>query len=151
MDTKTLYYTVESGDTLSRIAARFHVTLAQLLEWNPEITNPDVIRAGQRLRVSSPDSQPPPDGQYVPFPGKDFFQPWRADPIIEAMAVRLIDVGCSAYGGDGPDYRWDDEDRESYARWQRQLGFSGPDADGIPGKFTWDKLHVPAYATGSDE
>lgn len=118
------------------------MTPAQLQEWNPEITNPDIIRVGQRIRVAPPESQPPPDGQYEPFPGKDFFQPSTVSPVIEVMGYRLIEEGCSVYA-DGPDDQWSDADRASYAKWQRKLGFSGSDADGIPGRLTWDRLHVP--------
>ncbi|MET8446807.1 peptidoglycan-binding protein [Streptomyces sp. NPDC005209] len=142
MDTTTLYYTVRTGDTLSKIAARIHVTLAQLLEWNPEITDPNIIHLGQRIRVSPPEGVPVPDQEFEPFPGADFFQPATVSPIIEVMGYRLIDEGCSVYPGD-PDAQWSEADRASYAKWQRKLGFSGADADGIPGKNTWDKLHVP--------
>ena len=44
------YYTVVSGDTLSGIAAKFGVTVAQLCEWN-NISNPDLIYVGQQLIV----------------------------------------------------------------------------------------------------
>lgn len=44
-------YTVQSGDSLSRIAAANNMTLAQLLAKNPQITNADVIRAGQVINL----------------------------------------------------------------------------------------------------
>ncbi len=40
-------YTVKKGDTLSSIASSFHTTVAVLLRANPEITNRNVISAGQ--------------------------------------------------------------------------------------------------------
>ncbi|MBA2914074.1 LysM peptidoglycan-binding domain-containing protein [Lactobacillus frumenti] len=43
-------YVVKSGDTLSSIAARFHVSVANLVAWN-HITNPDLIYVGQQLTV----------------------------------------------------------------------------------------------------
>lgn len=43
-------YVVKSGDTLSKIAARFHVSVANLVAWN-HITNPDLIYVGQQLTV----------------------------------------------------------------------------------------------------
>ncbi|MFF3380571.1 peptidoglycan-binding protein [Streptomyces sp. NPDC002680] len=137
----TEFYVVREGDTLSAIADRFHVTLAQIREWNPQITNPNLIHPGQRVRVAQPTEEP--DGEYEPFPGKDFFQSSVSSPIIEAMGYRLIDEDCSAYSG-GPDYQWSEADQKSYAKWQRKLGFSGADADGIPGRQSWDRLHVPA-------
>lgn len=139
----TKFYTVKKGDNLNKIAAMYGLTLDQILEWNPEITNPDVIRIGQRVRVSAPET----DGEYQPFPGADFFVPDTGSPIIEAMGYRLIEEGCSAYPGSRPDYQWSDADQASYAKWQHKLGFSGKDADGIPGKKSWDRLHVPAVLT----
>ena len=44
-------YTVKSGDTLSKIAKRNHMTLAELLRRNAQITNQNVIRVGQKLNL----------------------------------------------------------------------------------------------------
>ena len=46
-----LLYTVQEGDSLSAIAARSGLTLAQLLAANPQITNPNVIYAGQQIAL----------------------------------------------------------------------------------------------------
>lgn len=43
------YYVIRSGDTLTRIAQRRGVSLRDLLDANPQITNPEIIRAGTRL------------------------------------------------------------------------------------------------------
>ncbi|WP_211263382.1 phage tail tip lysozyme [Priestia koreensis] len=51
----TSTYTVKSGDTLSAIAAKFGVTVAQLQSWN-NISNADVIKVGQVLKVKAPTS-----------------------------------------------------------------------------------------------
>ena len=44
------YYTVQSGDCLSLIAQKYGTSVSQLQAWNG-ISNPDLIYAGQRLRV----------------------------------------------------------------------------------------------------
>ena len=44
-------YTVKSGDTLSKIAKRNHMTLAELLRRNAQIINQNVIRVGQKLNL----------------------------------------------------------------------------------------------------
>jgi len=51
-------YTIRSGDTLSAIASRFHVSLGALEAANPQIHNPNLIYAGQSLNI--PDAYTPP-------------------------------------------------------------------------------------------
>ncbi len=54
-------YTIEPGDTMFRIANRYGVNLIALNNANPQISNPNVIFAGQRIcvpKIITP--QPPP-------------------------------------------------------------------------------------------
>lgn len=51
-----LYYTIVSGDSLGKIAAKYGTTVAKLVEWNkakyPSLaTNPNYINVGWKLRV----------------------------------------------------------------------------------------------------
>lgn len=55
-------YTVRQGDTLARIAARFGVSVAAILQANPQITNPDRIYIGQRITIPTGGTLPPPAG-----------------------------------------------------------------------------------------
>ncbi|MCR2821400.1 C40 family peptidase [Lederbergia panacisoli] len=48
---KAAAYTIKSGDTLSKIAANYKVTVAQLYEWNN--LKSDLIHPGQVLKVST--------------------------------------------------------------------------------------------------
>lgn len=45
-----VYYTVVSGDTLSKIAKKYNTTVNQLVSWN-NIKNPNLIYVGQKIRV----------------------------------------------------------------------------------------------------
>jgi LysM repeat protein len=45
-----VYYVIQPGDTLSKIAANKGTSVSQLQSWN-NITNPNRIYAGQRIRV----------------------------------------------------------------------------------------------------
>jgi murein DD-endopeptidase MepM/ murein hydrolase activator NlpD len=44
-------YTVRSGDTLSGIAQRHGVSLSALIAANPQISNPNLIHAGQQINI----------------------------------------------------------------------------------------------------
>ncbi|CAM5529700.1 N-acetylmuramoyl-L-alanine amidase domain-containing protein OS=Streptomyces antimycoticus OX=68175 GN=SANT12839_011920 PE=4 SV=1 [Streptomyces antimycoticus] len=119
------------------------------LEWQPGKIDPrgftmDSIRGRIAKRLDAkpdgPASKPP--ATYEPFPGADFFRSGRVSKIITAMGKRLVAEGCGRYE-EGPSPDWTEADRKSYAAWQRELGYSGDDADGIPGKTSWDKLRVP--------
>ncbi|MGK5640161.1 peptidoglycan-binding protein [Streptomyces sp. URMC 126] len=102
-------------------------------------------REAMRAWAAGDGTPPPADKQppaYEPFPGADFFRSGPDSPVVTAMGRRLVAEGCSAYA-EGPGPRWSEADRRSYARWQHKLGYSGDDADGWPGKVSWDALKVP--------
>lgn len=46
-----VWYTVKKGDTLWGIAKRYSVTLQSLLAANPQIKNPNLIYAGNQVRI----------------------------------------------------------------------------------------------------
>ncbi|MFD7505968.1 peptidoglycan-binding protein [Streptomyces sp. NPDC059850] len=122
------------------------------LEWQPGKVDPrGFTMNSMRTRIAKrlgakPDGptepKPKPPATYEPFPGADFFRGGRVSKIITAMGKRLVAEGCGRYE-EGPSPEWTDADKKSYAAWQRKLGYSGDDADGIPGKKSWDKLRVP--------
>ncbi len=78
----------------------------------------------------------------APFPGATFFHKGQRSPVISAMGKRLVAEGCGKYQS-GPGPEWTVADQQSYAAWQRKLKFQGADANGIPGKTSWDRLRVP--------
>ena len=81
-------------------------------------------------------------GELTPFPGADWFKSSPTSPIVTAMGERLVAEDCGKYSV-GPGPQWSEVDRESYRCWQEKLGYTGTDADGWPGKTTWDQLKVP--------
>ncbi|MFC8271674.1 peptidoglycan-binding protein [Streptomyces sp. NPDC057271] len=123
------------------------------LEWSDWKSDPrGFAMPGMRDRVQTrlgaapakqlPAAQRPATPRYQPFPGASFFRNSPSSPIVTAMGRRLVAEGCSAYAV-GPSPRWSEADRRSYARWQRKLGFTGSDADGWPGRTSWNALKVP--------
>ncbi|MEU1303404.1 peptidoglycan-binding protein [Streptomyces shenzhenensis] len=125
-------------------------------EWQPGKQDPrGFTMDGMRGRIADrlagkgggggKDSGQPqkPKPSYAPFPGSGFFHIGQKAAVITAMGRRLVAEGCSHYER-GPGPEWTEADRTSYAAWQRKLGFKGKDADGIPGKASWDRLKVPS-------
>ncbi|MFC4956100.1 peptidoglycan-binding protein [Streptomyces mauvecolor] len=117
-------------DMRSRIAAR--------LSGKPDDTSESAAALAAAARAEGPR-------RHQPFPGAEFFTEGRNSPVITAMGRRLVAEGCSAYA-EGPGPRWSSADRASYALWQQKLGFDGADADGVPGRSSWDALKVPYTA-----
>jgi LysM repeat protein len=48
---ESLIYRVKSGETLGEISTRFQVSIDVIMSANPEITNPELIRAGQEIII----------------------------------------------------------------------------------------------------
>lgn len=129
-----------------------HRSVIGHLEWQPGKIDPrGFSMSTMRNRIAKrlgkkPDGPsepaPKPPVTYEPFPGADFFREGRNSKVITAMGKRLVAEGCGHYSV-GPGPRWTDVDKKSYAAWQRKLGYSGKDADGIPGSTSWKKLRVP--------
>lgn len=59
-------YTVKAGDTLSKIAAQNGLTLAQLLQANPQISDPNRINVGDVLNL--PNGSPATENATQPLP-----------------------------------------------------------------------------------
>ena len=45
------YYTVQPGDTLGAIAARYNTSVSRLMSLNPRIKNANLIYAGEAIRI----------------------------------------------------------------------------------------------------
>jgi hypothetical protein len=89
------------------------------------------------------NSHPVPGPDTEPFPGASFFHTGKKSPIIAAMHHRLVAEGCNKYQSSANADVWGPGDVRSFAAFQQKLGFTGNDANGIPGKTSWDKLRVP--------
>ncbi|MFE1767310.1 peptidoglycan-binding protein [Streptomyces angustmyceticus] len=136
----TTTYTVKKGDTLSSIAKAHKTTVAKLVSING-LKDADKLSIGQKLKVPGAASKPS-TPTYEPFPGAAFFHGGRHSQIITAMGRRLVAEGCGKYAT-GPGPNWTNADKSSYAAWQRKLGYSGDDANGVPGSKSWAALKVP--------
>jgi N-acetylmuramoyl-L-alanine amidase len=89
-------YTIQLGDTLSQIAARYGVSVDSLAQAN-SIDNPSFIVEGQTLVIPGTGASAPtpqPAAVYIPPPLQ--FPPMPNDPEIES----IIDEMAAAYGVD---------------------------------------------------
>ncbi|WP_225824014.1 peptidoglycan-binding protein [Streptomyces naphthomycinicus] len=102
-----------------------------------------VLAAAQEAYDHFKDAHPVPRPNTEPFPGASFFHTGRKSPIIAAMHRRLVAEDCDRYQSSANADVWGPGDVRSFAAWQRKRGFEGDDANGIPGRTTWDALRVP--------
>lgn len=85
-------YTVKAGDTLSKIAARNGLTLAQLLQANPQISDPNRISVGDTVNLpnGSPAESPTraftPSGS-VPASSTENTQPLPSIPVATSAGT----------------------------------------------------------------
>ena len=49
-----MYYTAQGGDSLYSIAMQHKTTLQHLIHINPQISNPNMIRIGEKIDVGNP-------------------------------------------------------------------------------------------------
>lgn len=158
------YYPQEQYDTAVKWAAaicRFHGWTAQSVIGHKEGTtrkidpkgpvgsakgsqwDMDEFRKDVQARLGKkPEVPKPAPVSYEPYPGAAYFKKNPKSSLVTRMGKRLVAEGCSAYSS-GPGPQWTESDRKSYRKWQLKLGYRGSDADGYPGKASWDKLKVP--------
>jgi hypothetical protein len=85
-----------------------------------------------------PAYRPPGPSPYIRFPGAAHFRIGRTSNTIGRLNMRL-----AATGHDAPKTReFTAASKSAYAHYQRSLGYTGEDADGIPGETSWTRLRV---------
>lgn len=75
-----------------------------------------------------------------PFPGAAYFGPGANNKYVTRLGEMLVARGGRAYYTRGPGPRWGDADRRATQAFQKAQGWSGADADGVPGPRTWELL-----------
>lgn len=115
-------------------------------EWTRRKIDPTFPMDGMRARITGRlgkgSARPSPTPALAAFPGAAFFTPGSRSTLFTAVGRRLVAEGCGRYA-EGPGPVWSEADRRSYAAWQRKLGYTGKDADGVPGPSSWAALKVP--------
>ncbi|MDI2125888.1 peptidoglycan-binding protein [Yinghuangia seranimata] len=82
------------------------------------------------------------------FPGAQYFGPGKSNAYITQLGTMLVAAGYGRYYSEGPGPTWGSADQNATAAFQRDQGWTGSDADGIPGKDTWARLTAAAGTGG---
>ncbi|MFD7639592.1 peptidoglycan-binding protein [Kitasatospora sp. NPDC059795] len=112
-------------------------------EWQPGKPDPRGIDMNEfRARVAARlGGRPAPQPSTPPsFPGRDAFGPGKSNSSILALGQQLVRRGFGAAYKVGPSPSWGEADRQNVASFQRAQGWTGQDADGLPGPETWRRL-----------
>ncbi|KJY29818.1 peptidoglycan-binding protein [Streptomyces katrae] len=86
------------------------------------------------------DSVPPAQQPTVTFPGASKFGPGADNKYVAELGRMLIDRGALRFYPKGPSTKWSEADRQATEAFQLAQGWTGADADGIPGPDTWRLL-----------
>ncbi|GGR78098.1 hypothetical protein GCM10010252_15970 [Streptomyces aureoverticillatus] len=98
-----------------------------------------------------PGSRPAAPARY---PGAGHFGPGADNKYVTRLGEMLIARGGGRFYRTGPGPRWSDADLRATRAFQRAQGWTGADADGLPGPTTWSYLvggkgkDIPAGAAG---
>lgn len=81
-------HTVESGDTMRKIAEAYGVGVDALILANPEITDPNLISVGQMIQIPAPEpSSPAPDFKLIPD-SELVYGPYNAKVNLDAYVEK---------------------------------------------------------------
>ncbi|MFB7946543.1 peptidoglycan-binding protein [Kitasatospora phosalacinea] len=74
------------------------------------------------------------------FPGADKFGPGKVNAYVTRLGKMLVERGGGRFYREGPSPDWGEADRKATEAFQLAQGWRGAEADGYPGKDTWDYL-----------
>ncbi|MFC9325779.1 peptidoglycan-binding protein [Kitasatospora sp. NPDC057015] len=74
------------------------------------------------------------------FPGADAFGPGKSNASITQLGQMLVQRGGGRFYSEGPGPTWGEADRKATEAFQLAQGWRGAEADGLPGRDTWDYL-----------
>ncbi|MFC5667071.1 peptidoglycan-binding protein [Kitasatospora misakiensis] len=93
-----------------------------------------------RLKALSPGGSSSDGAASAAFPGADKFGPGADNAYVTRLGRMLVERGGGRFYTEGPGPRWSESDRRATEAFQLAQGWRGSEADGIPGKDTWDYL-----------
>ncbi|MFJ5773563.1 peptidoglycan-binding protein [Streptomyces sp. NPDC093094] len=88
---------------------------------------------------SEPEPVPEPETR-KPYPGAAYFGPGANNKHVTELGRMLVERGGKRFYTAGPGPRWTDADRRATQAFQQAQGWTGAEADGLPGSHTWALL-----------
>ncbi len=89
------------------------------------------------------------------YPGAKAFGPGADNAYVTRLGTMLVGRGAARFYASGPGPKWSRADQDATAAFQRAQGWTGADADGLPGPTTWTYLvehrgkDIPAATGGA--
>ncbi|MFD5427178.1 peptidoglycan-binding protein [Streptomyces sp. NPDC127084] len=90
--------------------------------------------------ISSRPPRPSLSAAIAGYPGAALFRPGAVGEHIAELGRLLTERGAGALLGQDPGTRWNEAYRQAVRAFQRAQGWSGAQADGLPGAGTWGLL-----------
>lgn len=85
-------------------------------------------------------SKPPTPADKDAFPGASKFGPGADNAYVTRLGEMLVKRGAKRFYIVGPGPKWGTADKNATRAFQQAQGWTGSDADGIPGATTWEYL-----------
>lgn len=85
-------------------------------------------------------STPTTPGTATRFPGAAYFGPGANNAHVTQLGKLLVERGGRRFYTTGPGPRWTGADQRATQAFQKAQGWTGADADGLPGPTTWSYL-----------
>lgn len=94
------------------------------------------LASGQQVKSVTTKPKPIPP----PFPGHDKFGFGKVNKYVTMLGKQLKKKGYGGHYRFGPGPVWTSSDRKAVRAFQLAQGWTGEDADGLPGPLTWRRL-----------
>lgn len=91
-DSDEEFYIVKKGDSLSKIGAKYGVSVSDLVKWN-DIKNPDLIQIGQKIKIKGEIAQNPKEYFEGRVATKSLPLRVRSRTSLDAPVLRLLPKG----------------------------------------------------------
>ena len=124
--------------------------------WDPGAIDTSIVpgKAGPSSGDDPTPTAPSKPATKDAFPGASKFGPGANNAHVTRLGQMLVKRGGKRFYTVGPGPKWSDADKAATRAFQRAQGWSGSDADGIPGPTTWAYLvdgkgkNIPAAPAG---